>query len=358
MNRNRPGMNYQKPNPDTYGLPFTVDDYQDMPYRIFGNSGLRVPNVGLGTWKFGLPETRDGARVDEKTSLRIMDRAIELGVTFWDTANRYNNSSGNSERVIGTWLKANPEMRRHVVLASKLFGMTDGKTPNHCRLSRVNILESTYASLERMGTDAIEVMQFHKFDDSTPVEESLMAVEDLISQDIIRYFGVSNFTVEDLKSYFAYEDELRRSRIQSVQNRFDMLYGESEGFTGVMQFCEEESLSFIPWGPLRQGLLTERYLDKAKVRPGDRLLDENMLDSELTAPVLGKLNKLAVKAEKYHISLAQLSIAYLLQLPAMGPVIVSSSTVEQLEENAGAGTILLDPDTIGEIEAVIGTETK
>ncbi|MBT3274257.1 MAG: hypothetical protein HN368_13960, partial [Spirochaetales bacterium] len=157
-------------------------------------------------------------------------------------------------------------------------------------------------------------------------------------------------------------DELRRIKrylpANQSENRFDMLYGESEGFTGVMQFCEEESLSFIPWGPLRQGLLTERYLDKAKVRPGDRLLDENMLDSELTAPVLGKLNKLAVKAEKYHISLAQLSIAYLLQLPAMGPVIVSSSTVEQLEENAGAGTILLDPDTIGEIEAVIGTETK
>ena len=93
-----------------------------MPYRRLGSSGLQVSAMGLGTWKFGYPETGDGARTNEQESLQILDRALELGVTFWDTANRYNASSGNSERVLGTWLRSNPEQRRNVAIATKLGG--------------------------------------------------------------------------------------------------------------------------------------------------------------------------------------------------------------------------------------------
>ena len=349
----RSDMNYLEPNTDTYGIAFTYDDFNGMPYRMLGKTGLRVSNIGLGTWKFGFPETGDGARVDEQTAFQIMDMAIEEGVTFWDTANRYNEASGNSERVIGKWLKANPELRRHVILTTKLFGSTDGITPNHCGLSRVNILESTYASLERLQTDHLELMLFHWFEDTTPTEESLMAIEDLISQDLIRYFGVSNYSVENLKSYSEFSKKFLRSKVQLVQNRFDILFKEWDDFPGVLDYCATNNISFIPWGPLRQGLLTERYLDKSKVGQGDRLVDENILDNELTPEVSEKLNRLATVAHKYDMNLANQTIAYMLQLPAIGPIIVSNSNVKQLKDNAQAGKITLSAEQIAEIEDII-----
>ncbi len=352
LNRNYSLQNID-PDKQLYGIDFTFDSFNGMPYRILGNSGLRVSIIGLGTWKFGFPETGDGARVNEKTAFAIMDKAMEEGVTFWDTANRYNNASGNSERVIGRWFKENQNLRRSVVLATKLFGATEGKTPNHCRLSRSNILESVYASLERLQTDYIDVLYFHSFDDTTPVEESLLAVEDLISQDLVRYFGVSNFSLDNLKEYAKYSPEFKRSKVQVVQNRYDILYKESEEAEGALDYCVQNNISFVPWGPLRQGLLTERYLDKNKVGKGDRLFDENVLNDELTPDVAKQLQKLADIAHKYDMTLQMQTLAYMLTLPAMGSMIAASSTVEQLQENAKAGKIELNDKQIAEIREVI-----
>ncbi len=349
----RKEQNYLKPNPKTIGLDYTFDEFNGMPYRRLGNSGLRISNVGLGTWKFGIPETGDGARVNKETGLQILDKALVEGVTFWDTANRYNNSSGNSERVIGEWIKANSGMRNSVVVATKLFGATDGATPNHCGLSRTNILESTYASLERLQTDYIDLMFFHAYEDDTPVEESLMAIEDLISQDLIRYFGVSNFTVENIELYKKYSDLFKRSKIKAVQNRYDILHKESGDYQGVLEYCVENKISFIPWGPLRQGLLTERYLDKTKIGKGDRLFDENVLDSELTPEIVNKLKHLADIAHKYDMTLQTQTIAYMLTLQGMGSIIVASSTPEQLKENAKGGKTKLKEEQIKEIEKLL-----
>lgn len=341
-------------DPSLYGLPFTVDDFNGMPYRRFGSSGLRVSSIGLGTWKIGFPQTGDGSRVDEKTAFQIFDKAVEEGVTFWDTANRYNNSSGNSERVIGRWFRKNPGQRRNVVLATKIFGTMDGRTPNHCRLSRANIVESVYACLERLQTDRIEILQFHAFDETTPVEESLAAVEDLIRQDLVRYFGVSNFSVSQLEEYFAWRDVYRRARVHSVQNQFDVLYDETERERGVLSYCARNNLSFIAWSPLRGGLLSERYLDPAQARKGDRLVDENRLDSELTPDVLAKLKSLASIAHEAGLTLTQFVIAYMLRLPGMGPVIAACSTPAQVIENAKAGKILLTEEQVGAAEKILG----
>jgi aryl-alcohol dehydrogenase-like predicted oxidoreductase len=341
------------PNPDLYGLAFTLDSFNKMPFRPFGNTGLMVSNIGLGTWKYGYPETGDGSRVDEKTAFKIFDKAIEEGVTFWDTANRYNASSGNSERVIGKWLAANPDQRRNVELATKMYGQMDGLTPNYCRLSRVNILESTYASLDRLQTDRIEIMQFHWFDEDTPIEESLLAAEDLISQDLIRYIGVSNFNSEQLQQYAKYSKKFRRSQIQSLQNQFDILYGEEPERKGTLEYCARNGLSYIPFSPLRGGLLSERYLDRSALKAGDRLVDENRLDKELTKDILKKLHLLVDLAHEWGLTLTQLTLAYMLQLPGMGPIIAASSTTAQLEENAKAGKIKLEPEHINAIEKII-----
>jgi aryl-alcohol dehydrogenase-like predicted oxidoreductase len=336
-------MDHRTPHPEFYGLPFTADTFNGMPYRLLGRSGLRVPHIGLGTWKMGRPETGDGARVDEPAALKIFDRAVETGVTFWDTANRYNASSGNAERVIGTWMAQNPDQRRNVLVATKLTGLMDGVTPNHCRLSRTNILESVYASLERMQIEHIDLLFFHAYDPYTPVEESLSAVEDLVREDLVRYFGVSNFTVDQLRLYRAAEEHLScRCRVVAVQNQFDLLNGESARHPGVLAYAAEHGISFVAWSPLARGLLTEKYLDAARVGQGDRLHDEGEWTSvSSNEGLMTKIHRLAGLAHEWGWTLNQVALAYMLTVPGMGPTIASVSTVEQLESNAAAGAIVL-----------------
>lgn len=336
-------MDHSKPNTALYELPFQFETFNEMPYRRLGSSGFFLPNIGLGTWKVGYPETGDGSRVDEKNAFKIFDRAIELGVTFWDTANRYNNSSGNSERVIGQWLKNNPSQRRNVILATKVFGGMDGLTPNHCGLSRGNILDAVYASLDRLRVNHIDLLYFHAFDSLTPIEESLAAIEDLIRQDLVRYFAVSNFTVDQLKAYAEKSEDLSlRSRVLAVQNQFDVFQGESKAHQGVLEHAAQAGISFIGWSPLARGLLTEKYLDPENVGAGDRLFDEGTVKEKTSRENLEKLHQLAALSRQWGLKLHQLVIAYMLSLPGMGPVIPSSSNVQQLESNAAAGKVVLD----------------
>ena len=322
-----------------------------MPYVYLGRSGLRVSKVGLGTWKIGYPETGDGSRVDEKSALKILDRAIELGVTFWDTANRYNSSSGNSERVIGTWLANNPDQRRNVVLATKLFGCMDGKTPNHCRLGRIAIIDAVEASLERLGVDRIDLLYFHHYDPFTPIEESLSAVSDLIAADQVGYFALSNYTRDQLRLYHSAAAE-GYPRPLAVQNGFNVLEGAKPGGEGVLEYCAQHGISYIAWSPLGAGLLTNRYLDPSKVGKGDRLVDENALEAKLTAETRDTLNRLAQLANEWGLTVSRLALAYTLTLPGMGPVIPSASTVAQLEDNAEAGIVTLNDEQRGALRAV------
>ncbi len=336
-------MDLLTPDPTLYNVPYVAEDFNGMPVRLLGRSGLRVSNVGLGTWKMGFPETGDGSRIDEADAMAILDRSIELGVTHWDTANRYNNGSGNSERILGRWFKANPRQRRDVTLATKIYGGMDGRSPNHCRLSRVNILESTYACLERLQVDAIDIMYFHSSDAHTPVEESLEAIEDLVRQDLVRYLAVSNYTVEELRAYEkAAASMSARVRVQAVQNGFNILDGELPDAPAVLDHCAASGISFIAWSPLGRGLLTNRYLDPARVAKGDRLVDEGSYEKVATPEKMARLRALADIAEEAGLTVSQLTLAYMLTLPGMGPVIPSASSVAQLEENAKAGTVKLD----------------
>ncbi len=335
-----------------YNVPYVTHSFNGMPYRLLGRSGLRVSAVGLGTWKFGFPETGDGARVEKAAAFQIMDRAIELGVTFWDTANRYNAGSGNSERVIGEWLQNNPDQRRNIVLATKVYGGMDGITPNHSRLSRGNILDSVYACLKRLRVDTIDLLYFHTFDHSTPVEESLAAVEDLVSQDLVRYFAVSNFTVDQLKIYRAAETV--RTRMLAIQNGYNLLDGESH--KGVLQYAAENHIDYVAWGPLAKGLLTERYLDLSNVGKGDRLHDEGTLESDASENKIHKVQALNKLAQSWGMTVSQMVLQAMLQTPGMGPVIPSSSSVSQLEANATAGTLHFDPVQLHQINQLMAKD--
>ncbi len=347
-------MNDLVPNPALYNVPWIARDFNGMPVRLFGRSGLRISNIGLGTWKFGYPDTGDASRVDEPTAFKILDRAIELGVTHWDTANRYNNGSGNCERILGKWLRANPDQRRNIVLATKIFGGMDGRTPNHSQSSRLNVLESTYACLRRMQVEAIDIMYYHGYDPTTPIEESLEAMEDLIQRDLVRYFAVSNFTVDQLRAYESAARSISsRVLVHSVQNNFDILNGELAGYPGVLDYCARTGISFIAWSPLGRGLLTNRYLDPAKAAKGDRLVDEGTFEKDTAPEKMERLRRLAALASESELSVSQLTLAYMLTLPGMGGIIPSSTSVKQLEENARAGTVTLTDEQLLRIRQAI-----
>lgn len=347
-------MDYLTPNPDLYNVPGRTTAFNGMPYRRLSRSGLQVPNVGLGTWKFGLPETGDGSRVDEPTAYEIFDRCIELGVAMWDTANRYNAGSGNAERLIGRWLKENPDQRRNIIIATKMYVGMDGLTPNHGGLSRTNILESLYASLERMQTEYVDILYFHRFDTTGCLEESLAAIEDLVRDDLVRYFAVSNFNLQQMKMLKEVQERLSiRCHVQAVQNQFDILNGESESDRGVLDYLVQEGISLIPYSPLALGLLTEKYLDKSSVGEGDRLYDEGKLETLATEEKMKIVRKLADVAHESGLKLNELTIAYMLTLPGMGTVIPSCSNVEQLESNARGGTVSLTEEQINKVKTVL-----
>ncbi|WP_152361352.1 aldo/keto reductase [Microlunatus speluncae] len=345
-------MDLLTPRPDRYDVPYAMDSFNAMPYRKIGGSGLSASAIGLGTWKFGYPDTGDASRVDGPGSFAILDRSIELGVTFWDTANRYNNGSGNSERIIGRWFRANPDQRRDVVLATKVHGGMDGYTPNHCGLSRGAIVDALDASLARLQLDYVDVLYFHRPDPSTPVEESLETVDDLVRAGKIRYLAVSNFSVDQLSELVDVAGGIsRRCRPVAVQNQFDPVNGETDDHSGVLKFCAENSISYVPYSPLGRGLLTGRYLDPAKVGAGDRLHDEGSLGD--LAGQLDQVRSLAKLAQEWELEVSQLALAYLLTLPGMGPQIPSSSNVDQLESNAKAGKVTLTDDQVGAVNQAL-----
>ncbi|MEW6754832.1 MAG: aldo/keto reductase [Candidatus Latescibacterota bacterium] len=335
-----------------YGLEFAYTHYNGMPYLRLGSSGLKVSRVGLGTWKMGYPERRDGSRVGRDTALGILDRALALGVTFWDTANRYNESSGNSERVLGEWFRAHRGERRNVVLATKVGGCMDGVTPNHGGLSRGSVLDSVYASLDRLGLEYIDLLQFHRVDPEVSIEESLEAVADLRQRDLVRYFGLSNATVGDLQEYRRVARDFRLPMVCSVQNGFNPLTGSRATHQDILPYCAEHGISFIAYSPLLRGLLTNRYLKGSKVGAGDRLVDEGSLEQLTGEEVYAKLDRLAELAGGLGLTVSQVSLAYMLALPGMGPLIPSASTVQQLEENAAAGTVELSPETLEELRRI------
>ncbi|HUW81733.1 MAG TPA: aldo/keto reductase [Phycisphaerae bacterium] len=321
-----------------------------MTFNRLGRSGLKVSDIGLGTWKFGYPEQGDGARADEKTSLAILDKAAELGVVFWDTADRYNAGTGNSERIIGQWLGDNPNERTNIVLATKCRVIMNGVTPNHEGLSRRHITEAVHHSLQRLRQEHIDLLQFHSPDPDCPPEESVRAVDDLIRQGLVQYWGVSNFDVTQLTEYQRVADHYLCSRLISVQNHCNVLDKERASQTGVLEFCAANGVGFIPYSPLARGLASDRYVEADAAGPGDRLYDEGDLTKVRTGKALHVVQALSAIGENRGKTVAQIALAWLLSMPGVATVIPSCSTPQQLAENAAASGLRLVAEEMQQIE--------
>ncbi|KEO84676.1 aldo/keto reductase family protein [Tumebacillus flagellatus] len=313
-----------------------------MKYRNLGRSGLKISEIGLGSW------LTYGGTVEDQTAETCIDKAYELGINFFDTANVYRR--GEAEIVVGRALAK--YQRDSYVLATKAYWpMGDG--PNDRGLSRKHIFEQVNASLKRLNVDYIDLWQCHRFDVETPLEETLRAIDDLVTQGKILYAGVSEWSALQIQEALQIADRKLLDRIISNQPQYSMLerYIEKD----VLPLCEREGVGQVVWSPLAQGVLTGKYTKGQAAPEGSRATTEaaNMVNRFLTDENFAKLDALKLVAERKECSMAQLALAWVLRKPNVASAIIGASRPSQVEENVKAIDVQLSTDDIAEIETIL-----
>jgi voltage-dependent potassium channel beta subunit len=312
-----------------------------MEYRNLGRSGLVVSEVSVGSW------LTLGSSVDREGTREIVHRAFDLGVNLFDTADVYSNGAG--EEALGYALKGIP--RRYVVIATKCF-FPMSERPNDRGLSRKHIAESIEGSLRRLGTDYVDLLQCHRYDPNTPVEETVRAFDDLVRQGKVLYWGVSEWSAEQILDACRCADAQRAVRPISNQPQYNTLRRDIE--REVIPMCSREGLAQIVFSPLAQGALTGKY--SGGERPvGTRAADSarNAFMTHFLAPeALAKTDRLRPLADRLGISLAQLALAWCLAEPNVASVITGVTRVSQLEDNVKASGLRLPPEILAEIDAI------
>ena len=312
-----------------------------MDYVNLGNTGLKVSRLCLGMMSYGTSEWRDWV-LDEDDSRPFIKRALELGLNFFDTADMY--SRGVSEEVTGRAL--NDFARRdEVVIATKVFNPM-GKGPNQRGLSRKHILAACDASLERLGTDYIDLYQIHRFDYETPIEETLSALDELVRSGRVRYLGASSMFAYQFAQMLYTADLGGFSRFVSMQNHYNLIYREEE--REMLPLCESEGVGVIPWSPLARGYLTRRPSEKsATTRGKSDGMARDWYDQESDDPVAEAVVSLA---EKRGDAPAQVALAWLLHQPAVTAPIVGATKMKHLEDAVKATELSLSESEVAELE--------
>jgi aryl-alcohol dehydrogenase-like predicted oxidoreductase len=313
-----------------------------MQYRNLGASGLQVSTLCLGAMTFGEADASSfmhGASADEQTAHRILDHALDAGINFVDTADVYGQD-GLSERVIGAWF-ASRKRRDDIVLATK-FRFRMGPGPNGTGASRRRIMKTAEDSLRRLQTDRIDLYQIHMQDVDTPEEETLRALDDLVTQGKILYIGASNYAAYRLVDSLWTSRSQHRARFVSLQMQYSLLVRDLE--REHVPLAQQWGLGIIPWSPLAAGALSGKYRRGQRPPESSRLASEKWksrfagIDNDRTWDVV---EKLVAAAETVGATPAQVALAWLLAKPAVSSVIFGVRTVEQLEENLPAGELQL-----------------
>jgi len=305
-----------------------------VDHRTLGRTGLRVSPLCLGTMNFAY-------KTDEAESHRIMDRALDLGINFFDTADVYGGTE--TERIIGRWFAQGDHRRERTVLATKVYnGPTDW--PNRRKLSALHIRRACEASLQRLGTDHIDLYQMHHVDLDTPWEEIWQAMELLVQQGKVLYVGSSNFAAWHIVK--ANEAAARRNLLGLVseQSHYNLLTRTVE--LEVLPACEDYGVGVIPWSPLGGGLLGGALQKASEGRRGDDRVQQRI---ESLRPQLEAWEKLC--AELGHPP-ADVALAWLLGRPAVTGPIVGPRTVEQLDGSLGALDVRLDDEVLARIDEI------
>ena len=312
-----------------------------VEYRSLGASGLRVSEIGLGSW------LTLGSRIDVAATREIVHRAFELGVNFFDTADVY--SDGGAEEALGVALSDLP--RRQLVIASKAFFPMSNDV-NDRGLSRKHLFESIDDSLRRLRTDYLDLHQCHRHDPNTPIEETVCAYEDLIRQGKLLYWGVSEWSAVDITKACEVADARNAYRPISNQPQYSIMRRKLEA--EVLPACERVGVSQLVFSPLAQGVLSGKYSGGA--RPAEsRATDDSrniFMNAYLEPAELAKVDQLEPLAAKLGISLAQLALAWCLRKPNVASAIVGVTRASQLRENVGATGFRLPSAVAEEIDTI------
>ena len=325
-----------------------------MNYRKLGKYGVKVSEVGLGSW------LTYGNATEAETAEQCIDRAYELGVNFFDTANAY--ARGASERAVGKALAKFP--RESFVLATKVyFGMGDG--PNDRGLSRKHVFEQCHASLKRLGTDYIDLYQCHRYDAETPLEETLTALDDLTRQGKILYCGVSEWTAEQIAHAVDLVRANRLHPLASNQPQYSLLARGIE--KAVIPVCEREGIGQVVFSPLAQGLLSGKYKPGQPPPEGSRAADPRqnqfLKSGELDRYVhdrirvddalLARIQSLLPIAESQNLTLPQLALAWCLRQKNVSSVIIGASRPGQIDDNVAASGKTLSETVLAQVDAAL-----
>lgn len=311
-----------------------------MQYRRLGNSGLKVSEISLGSW------LTYGGYVADDNAVRSIEQAYDLGVNFFDTANMYER--GEAEKVMGKALSQYP--RESYVLATKVFNKM-GEGPNDRGLSRKHIMEQCDASLKRLGADYIDIYYCHRYDKEAPLEETLRALDDLVSQGKVLYIGVSEWTPAQIVEAYAIADKLLLDKIivnQPVYNMFNR-YIEKE----IIPIGQEKGYGQVVFSPLAQGLLTGKYRLGQPVPEDSRAASKNWGEKQLNETNLIRVEKISKIADELGIKVSQLAIAWILRQSNVASALVGASRPEQVVENCAASGITLSQDVLSAIEDIL-----
>ena len=310
-----------------------------MEYRKLGNSGLKVSEVGLGGNNFGW-------WADEQASIPVVHAAIDLGINFIDTADIYDQ--GHSEEYIGEALKGK---RTNVVIATK-FANPMGEDANQRGTSRRYIMQAVEASLRRLQTDYIDLYQIHMPDATTPIEETLRALDDLIHEGKVRYIGCSNFAAWQLCEALWTSRTNNLHSFVSVQPMYNILARQVE--RELMPCCQDYGIGIIPYSPLASGFLTGKYRKGEKLPDGARLSGPDpRFQRMFTDENWNRLEKLENYAREREHGIGELAIAWLLAKPMLATVIAGARKIEQVTANVAAGDWKLTAEEVAEIEALL-----
>ncbi len=311
-----------------------------MDYVRFGRSGLKVAPVCLGTMTFG-------READETMSFKLMDRYVELGGNFFDTADAY--TTGVSEEIVGRWLKARGA-RNRIVLATKVYG-TMGPGPNDGGLSRLHIQQAIEASLKRLQTDVIDLYQIHRWDANAPLEETLETLNDLVRQGKVRYLGCSNLAAWQLSRFLHTADIRLWSRFVSLQPIYNALNRSIE--SELLPLCEAEGLGVLTYNPLGGGMLTGKYKRGEPMPMGARLeAFEVYYQRYYTNAAFDVVEAFLSAAQQRGVSPAQLALAWVLGEKRVSCPILGARNLEQLNDSIQGLTIALTPEERALIPAV------
>jgi aryl-alcohol dehydrogenase-like predicted oxidoreductase len=310
-----------------------------MEYVSLGKCGLKVSRICLGCWSFG---NSAEWMLEIDRARPIIERAIDLGVTFFDTANSY--SRGRSEEILGAVIK---ERRNDLVIATKVWFPMSEK-PNDRGLSRRHIMQQVDGSLKRLGVDYVDLYQIHRWDYETPIDETLQALDDLVRVGKTRYIGASSMYAWQFSKALWIADRLGLSRFISMQNHYNLCYREEE--REMIPLCRDQGIGLIPWSPIARGFLAGKYM-RGKTPDSVRYRSEHFLAERFFKPEdFDVLEEVVRVAKEKGVTPSQIALAWLLHKGVVAPI-VGATKVQHMEEAVESLNVRLKEDDIRRLEA-------